>query len=299
MTRHDPPTAPVVYLAEAMDRAKGSSPDGYRIARELADTGCTVYRPATTWTGGQHHPRMVEGINRRMLREANCLVADLRGSIYTIGVPAEIEAATARGLTAVVVTDYDTPKSVVLQANRQVLWAHDNPEAVALASDLAHVHHKRRLPSDTMLKVVLTTRDDEGILDDPEPEKAYDDDAGYDLVTSVETVVPPRGFVDVPSTVAGIEPPVGTWGLVIGRSSTLRKRNLMVNQGVIDFGWRGPLFAGVFNMGDEPVVVKKGDRLAQYILIPTVPSELIPVDAQHLGYHPRGMRGFGSSGGHS
>lgn len=297
MSRHVPPTAPVIYLAEAIDRAAGSSRDGYRIARELADTGCTVYRPATTWAGGQHFPVMVESLNRQMLRRADCLVADLRGGIYTIGVPSEIEAATARGLWAVVILDHGTPPSVVLQANPRVRIVYDNPDAVAQASDYAHSRHKRGMPSNTLLKVLLTG---EPFCEDPEPEKAYDDDAGYDLVTSEETVVPARGFVDVPSTVAGIEPPRGTWGLVIGRSSTLRKRNLMVNQGVIDFGWRGPLFAGVFNMGDEAVVVKKGDRLAQYILIPTVASELVRVvRPDQLGHHPRGHRGFGSSGGHS
>ena len=300
MTAHVPPMAPVVYLGVAMDRATGTSRDGHLIARELADTGVVVYRPSTTWTGGNHHPRMVEKINRQMLGECHAMVADLRGSVYTIGVPCEIESATARGVVAVVVTDPDTPKSVVLQANPRVVWADSNSEAVALASDYAHIRFKQHRTPNTHLKVLLTG---EALGDggwDAEPEKAYSDDAGYDLEVSEDTTVPPRGFVDIPSTVAGIEPPAGTWGLVIGRSSTLRKRGLMVNQGVIDFGWRGPLFAGVFNMTDEPVHVKRGDRLAQYILIPVVPSELIPVARpEDLTYHPRGHNGFGSSGGHS
>lgn len=295
-TPHKPPAGPVVFLSEPMDRARGLSRDGSVIARELADCGLTVYRPATTWSGGQHHPVLVEDINRKALNSADCVVADFRSGAPTIGVPMEIEWARAHDIPVVAVWPEGHPLSVSLLA-AGVHWADGNADAVARASDLA-VRHWRLARANyqdrpSYLRVVLSDPDA------PAPQQAYGDDAGYDLVTDETVVIPPHTFADVPSTVVGIQPPRGTWGLIVGRSSTLRKRGLLVNSGVIDYGWRGPLFAGVFNLTGDPVIVNKGERLAQYILIPTVESHLTQVDGHDaLAHHPRGLAGFGSSGGH-
>lgn len=294
-----PATAPLCYWAEPIDYAHGPLRAGYTVPRDLADLGLTVYRPATTWHGGQHNPLLVEHLNRQALARANVVVADLTGDARTIGVPMEIEYAVSHDIPVVVLWDDTRSRSVALQA-AGVHWAEAPGEARAVAFDLAEKHHKRpRTGDDLYLKVALSEHPEIPMADDAEPEKAYEDDAGYDLVTSRTTVIPPHTFGDVPSTVVGIEPPRGTWGLIVGRSSTLRKRGLLVNSGVIDYGWRGPLFAGVFNLTDEPVIVNRGERLAQYILVPTVPSLMVAgYDRDSLAHHPRGNRGFGSSGGH-
>ena len=127
------------------------------------------------------------------------------------------------------------------------------------------------------------------------PAKAYDDDAGFDLFVDEDTTIEPSTFVDVPLGVA-VKLPEGTWGLLTGRSSTLRKHGLMVAQGVIDCGYTGPLFAGVWNMTDQPVLVTRGMRLVQYILMP---NRSIGVSIQQVDQLPkteRGASGFGSSG---
>lgn len=291
-------TAPLAYIAEPIDQAAGPSHLGAAIARELADTGVTTYRPATTWRGGQHNPLLVEHLNRQALSRADVVIVLAHTNTASVGTWMEAEWALAHDIPVVVIWPLDKPRSVSLQA-AGVHWADNQADLLATGSDLAYRHHNRpRTGDDLHLKVVLTEHPEIPMADDAEPEKAYDDDAGYDLITSVTTAIPPHTFADVPSTVAGIEPPRGTWGLVVGRSSTLRKRGLLVNQGVIDYGWRGPLFAGVFNLTDQPVIVNRGERLAQYILVPTVQSLLIPVNQQMLGHHPRGTNGFGSSGGH-
>jgi dUTP pyrophosphatase len=108
-------------------------------------------------------------------------------------------------------------------------------------------------------------------------------------------VIEPSTFVDVPLGVA-IKVPEGTWGLLTARSSTLRKHGLMVAQGVIDCGYTGPLFAGVWNMADKPVKIEPGMRLVQYILMT---NASLDVDAQEVAELPktdRGASGFGSSG---
>jgi dUTP pyrophosphatase len=127
------------------------------------------------------------------------------------------------------------------------------------------------------------------------PTKAYNDDAGFDLYCDAELVIEPHTFVDVPLGVA-IKVPEGTWGLLTARSSTLRKHGLMVAQGIIDCGYTGPLFAGVWNMTDQPVKIEPGMRLVQYILMT---NASLDVDAQEVAELPktdRGASGFGSSG---
>jgi dUTP pyrophosphatase len=132
-----------------------------------------------------------------------------------------------------------------------------------------------------------------------EPSKAHMDDAGFDLYVSEDTWVPPGRFRDIPTNVRMILPR-GHWGLLTGRSSTLRKRGLMVNPGVIDTGYRGELYAGVFNLTDQTVVIRRGDRIAQFILTtnPTERTQLMTAPDSlfdTLG-HARGTAGFGSSG---
>lgn len=127
------------------------------------------------------------------------------------------------------------------------------------------------------------------------PTKAYADDAGFDLYCDAEMVIEPSSFVDVPLGVA-IKVPEGTWGLLTARSSTLRKHGLMVAQGVIDCGYTGPLFAGVWNMTDKPVKVEHGMRLVQYILMTNASLSVEAEQVDELPKTDRGASGFGSSG---
>ena len=128
------------------------------------------------------------------------------------------------------------------------------------------------------------------------PTKAHWDDAGFDLyVDDGDWTIQPGQFVDVPLGIAAETAP-GTWGLLTGRSSTLRRLGLMVAQGVIDCGYTGPLFAGVWNLTGSPVTVHQGDRIAQYIVMANAGLNLDPVQVNELPHTERGARGFGSSG---
>lgn len=125
------------------------------------------------------------------------------------------------------------------------------------------------------------------------PTKAYDGDAGWDLYVAESVTIPSGQFRDVPCGV-GCALPTGTWGLLTGRSSTLRNRGLLVHQGVIDEGYRGELFAGVFNLGPKAAVVEVGARIAQLIVVPMHAHAGVFVDQLRPG--GRGSKGFGSSG---
>jgi dUTP pyrophosphatase len=127
------------------------------------------------------------------------------------------------------------------------------------------------------------------------PTRAYADDAGFDLYVEGDWAIEPFSFVDV-DLKCRIKTPEGTWALWISRSSTLRKRGLMVATGVIDPGYTGPLFAGVFNLTKETVHVPHGDRLAQLILFDNVSERYTPEAVEELPETGRGANGFGSSG---
>lgn len=127
------------------------------------------------------------------------------------------------------------------------------------------------------------------------PTRGHVGDAGFDLYVSERTVVLPGEFVDVPCGVS-CELPDGHWGLIIGRSSTLRNRGLMVTQGIIDHGYRGELFAGVWNLRGQESVIQAGDRVAQFIVLPLIADQLVPVQVAELSEHSRGTSGFGSTG---
>lgn len=127
------------------------------------------------------------------------------------------------------------------------------------------------------------------------PTKTYNDDAGFDLYVAETTVIAPGEFVDVPLGVSVGLPP-GVWARITGRSSTLRRLGLLVNEGIIDTGYTGPLFAGVFNVGVYSVSVTKGDRIAQLILHENTTGRFSAVAVDGHPETERGVSGFGSSG---
>lgn len=127
------------------------------------------------------------------------------------------------------------------------------------------------------------------------PTRGHANDAGLDLYVSEDVVVPAGQFVDIPTDVAGALPE-GFWGLLTGRSSTLRKHGLLVHMGVIDQGYRGELFAGVMNLTDKPVAIHRGDRIAQLILVPMSSRPYVPLGVDQLPEGDRGTNGFGSTG---
>ena len=90
------------------------------------------------------------------------------------------------------------------------------------------------------------------------------------VVQSGEVALVPTGLV--------IEVPKGHVLGVFARSSTPLKRGLMVANGVgvVDPDYCGPadeIKIEVFNFTAAPVAVKRGDRLAQGLLIPVVRAE--------------------------
>jgi dUTP pyrophosphatase len=119
-------------------------------------------------------------------------------------------------------------------------------------------------------------------------------DAGFDLV-AIETVWVWPHTVRNLDTGWDIKVPAGTWGSIKTRSSTFRIRKLLVLEGVIDSGYTGPLGVLVFNPTIFPKRIKKGERLAQLILIEHRPIDAFDI-VNEMPITDRGPHGFGHTG---
>lgn len=127
------------------------------------------------------------------------------------------------------------------------------------------------------------------------PYKEHLGDAGWDLYTSRACTIPAGATVDVHTDVR-IDMPPYLYARITGRSSTLRKHNLLVNEGIIDNGYVGELFVCVHNLSDKPFEVKKGMRLAQVLFHGIEDVRWSQVDEIKPKPNGRGENGFGSTG---
>ena len=126
------------------------------------------------------------------------------------------------------------------------------------------------------------------------PFKRYSGDAGWDLYVSRECVVQPGETMDVHTDIS-IDMPLRLYGRITGRSSSLRKHSILVNEGIIDNGYSGELFICVHNLGDKPFHVKPGMRLAQILFHVIEDVRWSEVEEISSG-KDRGSNGFGSTG---
>ena len=127
------------------------------------------------------------------------------------------------------------------------------------------------------------------------PFKKHSGDAGWDLFVSRGCVIKPGETVDVHTDIK-IDMPPYLYARIVGRSSTLRKHRLMVNEGIIDNGYTGELFVCVHNIGDKPFTVEKGMRLAQVIFHSIEDVRWSEVKKVREVPGKRGENGFGSTG---
>ena len=120
--------------------------------------------------------------------------------------------------------------------------------------------------------------------------------AGFDLASSADLTIAPNQIALVPTGLV-IKLPAGHFLGIFARSSTPLKRGLMVANGVgvVDSDYSGPedeIKIQVLNFTTAPVTVRRGDRLAQGIILPFVRAEW------GEGAMPKGPTrgGFGSTG---
>lgn len=135
------------------------------------------------------------------------------------------------------------------------------------------------------------------LLDDglPVPQSAHPGDAGVDLGARTAATLEPGGRAAIPTGVA-VAIPDGHAGLVVPRSGLAARHGISVvnGPGLIDSGYRGEIQVVLVNLGAEPFVIERGDRIAQLVVVPVVEPAFRVVD--ELPESRRGADGFGSTG---
>ena len=133
----------------------------------------------------------------------------------------------------------------------------------------------------------------------PLPARASAGAAGFDLRAAVEAPVTlaPGSRALVPCGIA-LAIPAGWEGQVRPRSGlALRHGVTLINSpGTIDSDYRGELQVPLVNLGQEPFVVNRGERIAQIIFAPVPPVVLREVAELPQAAGDRGTGGFGSTG---
>jgi len=92
------------------------------------------------------------------------------------------------------------------------------------------------------------------------------------------------------------EIPAGFWGSIRDRSGLALKHGLHTLGGVVDETFRGELGVIFMNLGKNPYVIKKNERIAQMIICPYAAVDI--VYQKELSQTHRGKDGFGSTGKH-
>lgn len=133
----------------------------------------------------------------------------------------------------------------------------------------------------------------------PLPARASAGAAGFDLRAAVEepVTVAPGARQLVPCGIA-LAIPSGWEGQVRPRSGlALRHGITLINSpGTIDSDYRGELQVPLVNLGSQPFVVTRGERIAQIIFAPVPPVQLVEMTSLPPADGDRGTGGFGSTG---
>jgi dUTP pyrophosphatase len=131
----------------------------------------------------------------------------------------------------------------------------------------------------------------------PLPLYMSDGAAGADVVAAVteDLVLAPGARALVPTGFA-LEVPAGYEVQVRPRSGLALKSGVtcLNSPGTIDSDYRGPVGVILVNHGDQPFVVRRGDRIAQLVVAPVARASF--GEAGVLTASVRGDGGFGSTG---
>ena len=134
------------------------------------------------------------------------------------------------------------------------------------------------------------------------PTRAHETDAGLDLYTPNDVIVPRCRWIPTEGITLGsatidtgvhVEIPKGYVGFIKSKSGLMVKYGLTAD-GTIDSGYVGSIRVKLLNHTSKPYFFKAGEKIAQLVLLPIITPDLEVVDS--LEDTDRGSNGFGSSG---
>lgn len=123
------------------------------------------------------------------------------------------------------------------------------------------------------------------------PQRQSKGAAGFDLHCTHDVLITPFGRAIISTGIQAVIPE-GFYGQIRDRSSIALKNGAFVTAGVIDRDFEGELKV-ILNTSSATFQAKKGDRIAQLIVIPVLTHSYA---GDVFGEHIRGAEGFGSTG---
>lgn len=138
-----------------------------------------------------------------------------------------------------------------------------------------------------------------GAADLPLPSYRSGDAAGLDLAAAVPAELPlllAAGARAAVQTGLVIAVPPGYEAQIRPRSGLALEHGLTVlnTPGTIDADYRGEVKVVLVNLGDRPVAIRRGMRIAQLVVAPVANAAIVEVEAMETT--ARGTSGFGSTG---
>ena len=132
------------------------------------------------------------------------------------------------------------------------------------------------------------------------PERSTRNSAGYDFYAIEDVIVPPYKIGDDPFMVAtGVKVMMYSdeFLMLVNRSSNPKKKKLVIpnSVGIIDADYynnpdnEGEMYFGFYNLSNEPIEIKKGEKLGQGIFMDFHVTDDDNASGERVG-------GFGSTG---
>lgn len=151
----------------------------------------------------------------------------------------------------------------------------------------------RPMAQQLLLKLTRTRANEDLPLPSYQSEQA----SGLDLYADLDAdlTLAPLERAAVPTGIA-LELPSGFEGQVRPRSGLALKQGItcLNTPGTIDADYRGEVKVILINLSNQPVHLRRGDRIAQLVICPVVHAQ-VELSAS-LGQTSRGSGGFGSTG---
>lgn len=124
------------------------------------------------------------------------------------------------------------------------------------------------------------------------PTRGHATDAGLDLLSPIDTIVPAKGSITI-DTGVHIELPPNTAGFLKSKSG-LNVKYGITSEGVIDVGYTGSFAVKLYNHSNIDYAIRCGDKISQLVVMKIAIPTLDVV--KNFEKTERGDNGFGSTG---
>ena len=124
------------------------------------------------------------------------------------------------------------------------------------------------------------------------PTRGHATDAGLDLLSPIDTIVPAKGSITI-DTGVHIELPPNTAGFLKSKSG-LNVKYGITSEGVIDVGYTGSFAVKLYNHSNIDYAIRCGDKISHLVVMKIAIPTLDVV--KNFEKTERGDNGFGSTG---